>query len=101
MARKSVVARDLKRRNQVNKNYAKRKELKAAAVDMTLSFEVRQQAMKKLWAMQRDTNPIRLRNRCAETGRPRGVFRKFGLCRHKIRDFARHGLIPGLVKSSW
>ena len=101
MAKKSVVARNVKRKKTVNKHFAKRKELKIAIADMTQPFEVRQIAMKKLWALPRNANPIRLRNRCAETGRPRGVFKKFGLCRHKIRDFARHGLIPGLLKSSW
>jgi small subunit ribosomal protein S14 len=101
MAKKSVVARNVQRKKSVNRYFAKRQELKKIIADMSQTFEIREQAMKKLWALPRNANPIRLRNRCAETGRPRGVFKKFGLCRHKIRDFARHGLIPGLLKSSW
>jgi small subunit ribosomal protein S14 len=101
MAKKSVVARNVQRKKSVNRYFAKRQELKKIIADMSQTFEVREQAMRKLWALPRNANPIRVRNRCAETGRPRGVFKKFGLCRHKIRDFARHGLIPGLLKSSW
>ncbi|NCN23063.1 MAG: 30S ribosomal protein S14, partial [Gallionella sp.] len=69
--------------------------------DMTLSVDERYQARLKLQAMPRDSSPVRLRNRCALTGRPRGTFKKFGLGRIKVREFAMRGEIPGVVKASW
>jgi small subunit ribosomal protein S14 len=101
MAKKSVVARQAKRERTVKKFASKHKELKEIINNKTLPIEVREEAMRKLWELPRDASYIRLRNRCALTGRPRGVFRRFGICRHKIRDLARMGLITGLLKSSW
>jgi small subunit ribosomal protein S14 len=85
----------------VKKFAAKRVELKAIIDDQTRSMDERMDAMKRLQGLPRDASPVRLRNRCAMTGRPRGTFRKFGLARAKIREAAMRGDIPGLVKASW
>ena len=101
MAKKALINREEKRRNTVKKFAAKRAELKAAAADMSLSDEDRMDARAKLQALPRNASPSRVRNRCNLTGRPRGVFRKFGLCRNKIRELAMQGDIPGVIKASW
>lgn len=101
MAKLSVINRDLKRRETVKKYAAKRAELQAAASNMKLSDEERFAARQKLQALPRDSSPVRLRNRCALTGRPRGTFRKFGLGRTKLREYAMRGEIPGVIKASW
>lgn len=101
MAKIAVINRDLKRREIVKKYAVKRAELLAAISDMKLSDEDRAAARLKLQALPRDASPVRLRNRCALTGRPRGTFKKFGLGRIKIREFAMRGEIPGIVKASW
>jgi small subunit ribosomal protein S14 len=101
MARKSLINREEKRRQMVKKYAAKRDALKAIMADQGRSDEERMEARQKYMAMPRDASPSRLRNRCALTGRPRGVFRKFGLCRNKIREIAMNGDIPGVVKASW
>lgn len=101
MAKTSIVARQAKRKTVVSRLRAKRLELKKIILDPATAYEAREKAMKALWAMPRNSNPIRLRNRCAITGRPRGVYKKFGLCRHMLRLYAMRGDIPGLVKSSW
>lgn len=101
MAKMSLINRDLKRRETVEKFAAKRAELKAAIANVSLSDEERAAARQKLQALPRDSSPVRLRNRCALTGRPRGTFRKFGLGRIKVREFAMRGEIPGIVKASW
>ena len=101
MAKKSLINRELKREALVAKFAAKRAELKASINDAARSVEERQDARAKLQALPRDTSPVRLRNRCGITGRPRGTFRKFGLARGMIRDAAMRGDIPGLVKASW
>ena len=101
MAKNSVVARQNKRKLLVDKYRTKRTALKTTVKDKSLSFEERLVAMQKLAALPRDSNPIRLRNRCAITGRGRGVYRKFGLCRQMIRKYAGLGVIPGLAKASW
>ena len=89
MAKKSVVAREKKRRETVQKYAAKRAQLKA---------EGRWEELQKL---PRDASPVRLHNRCALTGRPRGYIRKFGVCRNVFRELAVEGKIPGVRKSSW
>ena len=89
MAKKSVIARELKRRKMVDKYAAKRAQLKA---------EGRWEELQKL---PRDASPVRLHNRCALTGRPRGYLRKFGVCRNVFREMAVEGKIPGIRKSSW
>jgi len=101
MARKSVINREVKRREMVKKFAAKRDSLKAVMADQGRSEEERMDARLKYQALPRDASPSRLRNRCALTGRSRGVFRKFGLCRNKIREIAMNGDIPGVVKASW
>ena len=101
MAKKSVVNREQKRREMVAKYAAKRALLLATIMDTKLGEEVRAEARAKLQALPRDSSPVRLRNRCALTGRPRGTFKKFGLGRIKLREFAMRGEIPGVVKASW
>jgi small subunit ribosomal protein S14 len=101
MAKTAVINRDQKRRLIVKKYAKKRAELLAILQDAKASDEVRATARRKLEELPRDSSPTRLRNRCALTGRPRGVFRKFGLGRNKLREIAMRGEIPGVVKASW
>lgn len=101
MAKKSMVAREVKRARTVEKFAAKRAELKATIVSPASTEEQVWEAQIKLQKMPRDASSSRQRNRCRITGRPHGVYRKFGLCRHKLREAAMRGDIPGLVKSSW
>ena len=101
MAKTSVVNRDKKRRLMVKKYAKKRAELLAITGNIKISEEERQRARRKLERLPRDSSPTRLRNRCTLTGRPRGVFRKFGLGRNKLREIAMRGEIPGVVKASW
>jgi len=101
MAKKSVINRNDKRRETVKKFAAKRKALQDAANNQSLSLEERYDARLKLQKLPRNSSPVRVRNRCALTGRPRGVFRKFGLARAKLRDIAMRGEIPGIIKASW
>jgi len=101
MAKTSVVNRDKKRRDTVKKFAARRKQLFEIANNQKLSTEERFAAREKLQKLPRDASPVRLRNRCALTGRPRGVYRKFGLGRGKLRILALHGEVPGVIKASW
>ncbi|MGA9665014.1 MAG: 30S ribosomal protein S14 [Gallionella sp.] len=101
MAKKAVVNRDQKRRVIVEKFAARRALLIATIENTKASDEERADARLKLQALPRDSSPVRLRNRCALTGRPRGTFKKFGLGRIKLREFAMRGEIPGIVKASW
>lgn len=101
MAKLALINREDKRRKMVKKFAAKRAELKAIINDVKRTEEERMDARLKLQAQPRDASQSRLRNRCQLTGRPRGVFRKFGLCRIKIREIAMRGEIPGVVKASW
>ncbi len=101
MAKLAVVNRDKKRRKTVAKFAAKRAELLAILNNMKLSDEERAEARAKFQALPRNSSPVRLRNRCALTGRPRGVYSKFGLSRSKLRDIAMRGEIPGMTKASW
>jgi small subunit ribosomal protein S14 len=101
MAKQSLINRNEQRKATVKKFAAKRKSLRDAANDQSLSPEDRYEARLKLQKLPRDASPVRLRNRCALTGRPRGVFRKFGLARGKLRDIAMRGEIPGMIKASW
>ncbi|MBI5918928.1 MAG: 30S ribosomal protein S14 [Nitrosomonadales bacterium] len=101
MAKIALINRDLKRRETVKKYAAKRADLLATIANVKLSEEERDAARQKLQALPRDASPVRLRNRCALTGRPRGVFSKFGLGRIKLREYAMRGEIPGVVKASW
>jgi small subunit ribosomal protein S14 len=101
MAKTSVINRDKKRREIVKKYAARRAKLLELANNPKLSPEERYAAREKLQKLPRDASPVRLRNRCALTGRPRGVYRKFGLGRGKLRLLALHGEIPGVIKASW
>lgn len=101
MAKLSIINREQKRRDLVEKFAAKRAALNATATDMSLTEDERAAARQKIQALPRNSSPVRLRNRCALTGRPRGVFKKFGLGRIKLREFAMRGEIPGVVKASW
>ena len=90
------------RRKQLVKKYAGRyAKLKAIAADTSLDDGERLIARLKMAEIPRNANPTRVRNRCATTGRPRGYYRKFGLCRIELRDLANKGMIPGVTKSSW
>lgn len=101
MAKKSVVNRNRRRQRMVDAAQEKRVEIKKKWLNLNNSPEVRQAAFNQLLRMPRDTSPVRLRIRCELTGRPRGVFRRFGLSRSKLRDMVLNGEIPGVVKSSW
>ena len=101
MAKLSLINREQKREKLVAKFAAKRADLNAQINNAKLSDEERMAARLKLQQLPRNSSPSRLRNRCQLTGRPRGVFRKFGLCRNKIRELAFSGEIPGVVKASW
>jgi small subunit ribosomal protein S14 len=101
MAKLSVKLRDKKRRKTVEKFKARRAALLEIIYDSRASDEARDEARAKLQKLPRDASPVRLRNRCALTGRPRGVYRKFGLGRNKLRDLAMKGEVPGIIKASW
>ena len=101
MAKLAVINRQAKRVATVKKYAEKRKALLAIIRDPKATDEARDEARTKLQALPRDASPVRLRNRCAITGRPRGTFRKFGLARNKIREIAMRGEIPGIIKASW
>lgn len=101
MAKLSIQNREQKRRDLVAKFAAKRAALVATINDGAASEDAKYDARLKLQALPRNANPTRLRNRCQLTGRPRGVFSKFGLTRHKVRELAFAGEIPGLTKASW
>ena len=101
MSKLVLKLRDQNRRKMVKKFAARRAELKALVNDQKQSPEDRYEARLKLQRLPRDSSPVRLRNRCALTGRPRGVYSKFGLGRSKLRDIAMRGEIPGVIKASW
>jgi small subunit ribosomal protein S14 len=101
MAKKSMIERELKRIKLVKRYAAKRTALRETIRNVKSSDEERATAQAKLNALPRDSSPSRLRARCAITGRPHGVYRKFGLGRNKLREAAMKGEIPGLTKASW
>ena len=101
MAKLSMINRDVKRTKTVEKFAAKRAALKAIIEDSSKTDEERYEARLKMQQLPRNASPIRQRNRCAITGRARGVFRKFGLGRMKLRELAMKGEIPGMTKASW
>lgn len=101
MAKLALINREEKRRKMVEKYSAKRASLVAVIDDVNRSDEERSVARLQLQKLPRDASPSRLRNRCELTGRPRGVFRKFGLCRNKLREVAFRGEVPGMTKASW
>jgi small subunit ribosomal protein S14 len=101
MAKLALINREQKRADLVEKFAAKRAALKAIINDQSKTEEERYEARLKLQALPRNSAPTRQRNRCTVTGRPRGTFRKFGLGRIKLREFAMRGEIPGMTKASW
>ena len=101
MAKTSMKAREEKRRKTVLRFAAKRAVLKEIIRSPKFSEEEKEIAQMKLQKLPRDASPIRMQRRCAITGRPHAVYRKFGLARNKLRELAMKGDIPGLVKSSW
>lgn len=100
MAKKSKLARHANQQALVAKFAAKRAEIKAQMKNAK-SHEEYELARKALEKLPRDANPIRINNRCQLTGRPRGYYRDFGLCRNMLRQMAHEGKLPGVVKSSW
>ncbi len=101
MAKLSMKQRELKRTQLVKKYSAKRAELRIIINDQTSDLDAKLDAQIKLQTLPRDSSKVRQRNRCRITGRPHGYFRKFGLCRNKLREAAMRGDVPGLVKASW
>ncbi|MEE9398265.1 MAG: 30S ribosomal protein S14 [Methylococcales bacterium] len=101
MAKKSMIAREVKRTKCVAKYSKKRNQLKDIIKSTGSSHEEKSEAYSKLQALPRDSSPVRQRNRCNLTGRPHGYYRKFGLSRNKLREAAMRGDVPGLVKASW
>ncbi|MBM22858.1 MAG: 30S ribosomal protein S14 [Gammaproteobacteria bacterium] len=101
MTRKALVERELKRVKTVERFAVKRHALKGILSDANASAEEKKAARVKLQKLPRNASPVRLRNRCAITGRPKGFYRKFGLGRTKLREQTMEGNIPGLHKASW
>ena len=101
MAKLALINRNEKRRKMIEKYAAKRADLVAVVNDVSRTDEERFEARLKIQALPKNSSPVRLRNRCQLTGRPRGVFRKFGLGRSKLRDFVMRGAVPGVTKASW
>ena len=101
MAKKSKIVNNQYKIKLSNRLFDKRKNLLEKIYDSTLSFEERQEYRLKLEKLPKNSNRIRVRNRCNVTGRPRGVYRKFGLSRITFRELALKGLIPGVSKASW
>ncbi len=101
MAKKSMVNRDIKREKLCKKYAQRRAELKQVITDVNASYDDKMQAQGKLQQMPRDSSVTRLTTRCALSGRPRAVYRKFGLGRNKLREATMRGDVPGLRKASW
>jgi small subunit ribosomal protein S14 len=101
MAKLALKNREAKRAKLVAKYAAKRAELVAIIDNVKLGEDERMAARLKLQQLPRDSSPVRQRMRCSLTGRPRGVFKKFGLCRNKLREIAMRGEVPGMIKASW
>ena len=101
MAKRSMINRELKRTKLVKQHAGKRAELKKIVSSETASYDEKLAAAVKLQKLPRDSSPSRQRNRCLQTGRSRGVYSKFGLARHKLREATMRGDVPGLRKASW
>jgi len=101
MAKKSMIAREVKRKKLVQKYDVKRKALKETIRNPNTSFENRESAQLQLQKLPRDSSVTRVHNRCNLTGRPHGYYRKFGLSRNKLREATMRGDVPGVVKASW
>ena len=101
MAKQCMKERNDKRKDLNKKNRARRAKLKAVVMDRDLSMEERFVAQMKLAELPRNSSRVRQRNRCELTGRPRGYYRKFKMCRNKLRELGSFGMLPGLIKASW
>ena len=101
MSKKSMVYRNLKRKNMMDKYHAKRVDLKKKIKDTSIDMSEKILLIKKLNSMPRNSSSVRYRKRCQLTGRGRGVYGDFGICRHKIREFAIYGYLPGVKVASW
>ena len=101
MAKKSMIMRERKRVATVKRYAAKRADYKRIIRDPNSTDDEREQAQLRLQALPRNASPVRMRNRCAVSGRPKGYYRKFGLGRNMLREAAMRGEIPGLSKASW
>jgi small subunit ribosomal protein S14 len=101
MAKKSMIAREDKRKKLVLKFDTKRKAIREIIRDPNATFEQKEVAQLQLQKLPRDSSAARVRNRCAITGRPHGYYRKFGLSRNKLREATMRGDVPGVVKASW
>lgn len=101
MAKRNMINREVKRKKLANRYAKKRVELKKIISTETVGYEEKQAAVVALQKLPRDSSKARQRNRCSITGRSRGVYAKFGLGRHKLRETAMRGEIPGLKKASW
>ena len=101
MAKLCVTEREIKRTKMVEKYKTKRLELNTIIKDSSATKEQQAEARLKLQNLPRNSSPVRLRTRCALTGRPRGVYRKFGIARSKLRDLMLAGEVPGITKASW
>ncbi|NDY96414.1 30S ribosomal protein S14 [Wenzhouxiangella limi] len=101
MAKVSMVEREKRRTKLAERFEKKRAELKRIVADPEADYEEKQAAMHRLNKLPRDSSPVRGRNRCRVSGRPRGYYRKFGLARNKLREAAMRGDVPGLRKASW
>lgn len=101
MAKKAIINRNINRQKTVQKYAEQRQRLFNIINDQSLTDDERFDARLKLQNLPRNSSPVRLRNRCTITGRPRGVYAKFGLGRSKLREIAMCGKIPGIIKASW
>lgn len=101
MAKTCMVNREIKRKKLAAKYADQRAELKGVIASQTATYAEKMEAQAKFQKLPRDSSPVRQRNRCALTGRPRGVYRKFGLSRNKLREATMRGDVPGLRKASW
>lgn len=101
MAKKSMIERQARREKLVKRHAAKRAEYRRIIKSVNATDEEKRVAQERLQAMPRDASPVRLRNRCAISGRPHGYYRKFGLARNKLREATMRGDVPGLSKASW
>ena len=101
MAKKSMIAREKKRLLTVQKYAERRAELKAILASSQAGDDEKWEAQRQLQKLPRNSSPVRQQRRCQQTGRPHAVYRKFGLCRNKLREAAMRGDVPGLVKGSW
>ncbi|ESQ15291.1 MAG: 30S ribosomal protein S14 [Thiohalocapsa sp. PB-PSB1] len=101
MAKKSMIAREAKRRRTAQRFEKKRTALKAIIKDRNASAEQIDNALLAIQKLPRDASPARQQRRCRVSGRPHAVYRKFGLCRNKLREAVMRGDVPGVVKASW